>query len=421
MLTDAAFVINHKVKDSSFTRVRKLSFINVVLLVLQKGLKSLQNRLNEFFDKFSSIITPATASAFSQARSNLKHTAFIDLNKTAIVDTFYADDVYKKWNNYRILAIDGSKIRLPESEKIKEEFGSVGTSDYKGDPSGEYNAAIASVLYDVKNRIVLDSIIDPWRSSELALAIRHLEHVKTGDLILSDRNYPGYEYIGSVVKRRADCLIRCSRSSFKEARMMFADSSITSMIATIKPHMSKKKIAALGLPERLKVRFVRVILSTGEPEVLVTTILDESFSPNDFKELYHQRWGVETYYHTIKNHLTLENFSGLTVESIKQDFYAMIFMSNLESILTDEAEEILDSRVTQHEQQVNHAVSFNALKNNVIDLLSGEEDLNVVFKKLTMLFMMNPTVKRVDRHVERKTAPKSKLIDFYRRKKKIVY
>ena len=38
-------------------------------------------------------------------------------------------------------------------------------------------------------------------------------------------------------------------------------------------------------------------LATGELEVLVTTLLDETTYPTqEFKELYHYRWGIETYY-----------------------------------------------------------------------------------------------------------------------------
>lgn len=35
---------------------------------------------------------PVTASAYSQARYKLKHTAFIELNQVAVVDTLYSDD-----------------------------------------------------------------------------------------------------------------------------------------------------------------------------------------------------------------------------------------------------------------------------------------------------------------------------------------
>jgi hypothetical protein len=421
MLSNDFFKETHKLTNSAFTRERKLTFNSVIMLILQKSVKSLQNRLNEFFDKLNTNITPATSSAFTQARSKLSHSAFIALNKEGIIDNFYADGTYKKWRDYRLLAVDGSKITLPFSEEIKEEFGAVVTTDNKGVPQGEYNSTLASVLFDVLNRLPIDSSLNHWRSSEIDLAIAHLKHVKEGDLILADRNYPSFEFMASVAQHSANFVGRCSRSSFKQARNMFDDDSVTSLITTITPHASnRKRLKELGLPDELTVRFVRVVLSTGEPEILVTSLLDDSFGPNDFKELYHLRWGIETYYHTLKSHLALENFSGVTLESVKQDFYAMVFMTSLEAILIDDAQVALDSKKTQHQQAVNHSISFNTLKNNVIGLLESNEDLESVLAKMSALFLRSTTTKR-NRHVERKAATQSQTINYLRRKKKIVF
>lgn len=422
MLSDSGFKMDNKLSPNYFTRDRKLTFCSVVMLVLRKSVKSLQNSLNEFFDKLDSTITTATASAFTQARRKLSHTAFVALNRDCIVPNFYADGIYKKWNGYRLLAVDGSKVTLPASEEIKNEFGSVITTDNKGTPHGEYNSALASVLFDVMNRIPVDSSLNHWRSSEIEVAIAHLEHAKEGDLILGDRNYPCYEFLASIGKRSAHFVGRCSRSSFKQARLMFDDDSITSLVTTIKPHpASKNKLRELGLTDELTVRFVRVVLSTGEPEVLITSLLDESITPNDFKELYNLRWGIETYYHTLKSHLALENFSGETAESVKQDFYAMVFMTSLEAIVIADAQSSLDSKEVVHQQVINRAVSFNTLKNNIIDLLQGDDDIELVLDKMSALFLLNATVKRTGRHVDRKLTSQGQTINYLRRKKKIVF
>jgi hypothetical protein len=56
-------------------------------------------------------------------------------------------------------------------------------------------------------------------------------------------------------------------------------------------------------------RLVKVILPTGETEVLMTN-LDESFTISDLSEIYHLYWGVETAFNGIKNHQMLGTFSG---------------------------------------------------------------------------------------------------------------
>lgn len=407
--------------DTVFTRTRKLGFKSVAILILQKSLKSLQNRLNEFFDKLHDGMQPATASAFTQARSNLRHTAFIALNKEGVVDPFYADGAFKKWRNHRLLAIDGSKIILPSSQEIRDDFGAIAITDKDGARTGEYNAALASVLYDVLNGIAVDSTLASCRSSELELAKGHLKHIKQGDLLLADRNYPSYEFLASASTHSGHFVVRCSRGSFREARDLF-DSPADSRITTLTPHpMNSKRIKELGLPSELRVRFVRVMLKTGEPEVLVTSLLDEAITADDFKELYNLRWGVETYYHTLKSHLALENFSGLTSEAVKQDFYAMVFLSGLEAVLVSEAQEVLDTRESVHQQRVNHAVSFNVLKNNIMQLLHSEEDVGSVVAKMTSLFLSSPIASRKGRQVVRKIASPNRALNYQKRRRKIIF
>jgi len=74
----------------------------------------------------------------------------------------------------------------------------------------------------------------------------------------------------------------------------------------------------LELDEQIKVRFVRIILSTGETEVLVTSLLDsEKYTTQMLKELYHLRWGIETFLGVLKERLKIDNFTGKTVSEAK--------------------------------------------------------------------------------------------------------
>jgi IS4 transposase len=91
----------------------------------------------------------------------------------------------------------------------------------------------------------------------------------------------------------------------------------------------------LGLPEKITVRFVRVRYRCGEIEVLVTSLLDEKkYSALMFKELYNLRWGVEGFFGVIKERVKIENFTGKTVIEVLQDFFATMFLTGLESLLT---------------------------------------------------------------------------------------
>jgi len=87
--------------------------------------------------------------------------------------------------------------------------------------------------------------------------------------------------------------------------------------------------------------------------------------------------------------------------SVKQDFYATIFMTGLESVLTQTAESQLfdKSRQNKHQQTVNNMVSFNALKNFRVELFSHCKPIQKLMKTLTEWFVKDPTYVRARRNV----------------------
>jgi len=57
---------------------------------------------------------------------------------------------------------------------------------------GEHPYALASVLFDVLNRVAVDAVLGKADAYEVDLAVGHLAHTRPGDLLLMDRNYPSY-------------------------------------------------------------------------------------------------------------------------------------------------------------------------------------------------------------------------------------
>jgi len=326
-MNDSEFKNAHKTGVMSFSRNRKLTFKRMLLFMMMKSVKSLQNSLNEFFDKLTSDFETVSASAFSKARSKLSHKAFIELNKKGIIDPFYSDTDYKTYKGFRVLGMDGSKTYLPNTPELAGEFGKIELINQNGH-CGEYVSGLISVIYDVLNHFAIDSKLVRNDIYEGDLALEHLEHTLENDLIIGDRNYPSYILMAQIGQIGRNFLFRCSKGSFKAVQEMFSSELESKTVSLNTPQDQKKKCSALNLPDSITVRIVKVILDNGEIEVLVTSLLDEKKYPvEDFKELYWKRWGIETFYDTIKNRLNLENFTGKSVEAVKQDFYSTIFIS----------------------------------------------------------------------------------------------
>jgi hypothetical protein len=255
---------------------------------------------------------------------------------------------------------------------------------------------------------------------EVDLAVGHLDHTRPGDLLVMDRNYPSYRMLAEFDQRGRDFVIRCSAASFAAARKMLKGEGADSQIVTLTPCAGQAAaIREKGLPMSVRVRLVRIRLSTGEWEVLVTSLLDEVRYPTaGFLELYGLRWGVESFYGLLKTRLELENFTGTGAEAVRQDFYATIYLSGLESILTATAQSQLDAKEVRYPQVVNRAVSFNAIKNESLALLLGKQETGPLLDQLTALFLTNPTLVRKGRNPPRKKTSSRAALNFHKREKK---
>jgi len=414
------FKEKYRVAEKAFKRVRVFTFGILLMLMIQKSAKSMQLVLNEFCQKLK--LPLVTSSAYSQARKKVSYEAFIELNEKAIVEVMYGDESYERWKGHRLLGIDGSKVSLPNEPGILAEFGgwAVNQHSEKLEP-----VALVSVMYDLLNEIAVDSQIAQGKRDEVELAMAHLKRTQAGDVLIFDRNYPGYIWLGTLLSRDLHFVGRCSRGSFQAVRDMFQGQGADSQVVTLKvPTKHRGTVRQLGLPEKITVRLIRLTLDSGETEVLITSLLDENRYPTlEFGPLYFKRWGSETFYDLIKNRLLLENFTGRTVEAVKQDFFATIYISGLETLLTQEANDQLQDKSAHNQftQKVNQAVSFNAIKNHVIELLFTETDTDRLFAQLTQLFKMKPTAIRPNRSVPRPKPSAHRSLRFHKRSKKVSF
>lgn len=170
-------------------------------------------------------------------------------------------------------------------------------------------------------------------------------------------------------------------------------------------------------------------MSTGEIEVLMTSLLDSNIDQEEFKKLYGFRWEIETFFGVLKSRLSLENFTGLTAEAIKQDFWSTIFISNYETILTFDTNKkakdknsSLGCKQVKKTSKVNKAVSFNIIKHQAIDiLLNPKQDTESKIQKSTILFKTAAIPIRTNRNPPRKKPSYARSYNFQLRKKKHVY
>ena len=383
--------------EKDFTRDRVLTFSITLLFMMNFLRKSLALEIFNFVKNIK--IKSFSKNAFVQCRKKINPFVFKELSQV-LTHEFYTDndESVKLWKGFRLLAFDGSRITLPDTKELRGIYGATKNQSTTSVVQGRL-----SVLYDVLNNYVIDGKIAPLAIGEKSLAIEHLAHTKSKDLIIYDRGYPSFDLIHEHLQVKIDCLIRV-KISFSNATKSFFDTGKYSKVIDMKPGKNlslKNKIYSKN--DSVKVRLVRVDLPDGTTEILMTTLLCNNTYPTGiFKDLYFKRWGVEIYYDELKNKIKVELFSGYSDQCIQQDFYAALFISNIQTLMVAELnEELQEEQNTQYKYKVNTNLSYGFLKDRIVELLLSSKDIDAVFSELKGIFRNHLIPIRPNRKFER--------------------
>lgn len=120
------------------------------------------------------------------------------------------------------------------------------------------------------------------------------------------------------------------------------------------------------------IRVLEIPLGDGTKEYLATNLFDPAVTKDMFRELYFYRWPVELKYKELKSRFAMEEFSGATAVSIQQEFYINMLLSNLASLIKNEADEeiqISAKSTNKFRYQANRAFIIGRIKSIVPKIL----------------------------------------------------
>jgi hypothetical protein len=239
------------------------------------------------------------------------------------------------------------------------------------------------------------------------MAYESIDLLEKDMLMIYDRLYCNYKMIALHLWQEREIKFVIRGNERQRFIQEFIESGQSDAIVFIPPPASAIK----GLKQQgyyvddktlLKVRLVRVELEKTV-EVLITNLWpEEGHITAEFKSLYFKRWGIETNIGLQKNVLRLESFSGLTPQSVEQDFFATVFTSNLHSILIKEAQSNIGHTYANrmHPVKVNKNKTHGKLRENLVALFIAKEPAEIL-KILHAYFIRNPITVRAERTFER--------------------
>lgn len=341
-LKSIIFHYEHKTSPEHFTRESVLGFKNTALLILKMVKKSIKVEIMDFFYRLNNELKIPSRQAFSQARDKISYLAFKDFFDKSCELAIDSNDarLYKGW--YRLFAIDGTSFAVGALSKLAEYFGESTTIENKA-------MCRLSAVVDVPNDCIVNAVVSPFSIGERALAIEQIEQLKSvsNALYLFDRGYWSPELVANIISNGQKFLMRLA-------------SNIGKTIVTDENG------------NEYNLRRFSFTLPSGETEVLLTNLTEEEESDDELAALYAKRWGVETKYLVLKDRLQINKLSGESVNTVLQDIYSTLYISNLVSFICFEADEVINERTdgkdNKYRQKSNRSTCISALRMRFIDL-----------------------------------------------------
>jgi hypothetical protein len=130
-------------REQDFTRKRKMTFADLMYFMLSMVKDSSQNALSRFFQQAGKADIHMGQQAFSKARQKIRWEAPQELFQGSVEGSY--NEEWERWRGFRLMAVDGSFIQLPQDRELVEYYGGLGQE-------GNTASALVSLLYDLGER-----------------------------------------------------------------------------------------------------------------------------------------------------------------------------------------------------------------------------------------------------------------------------
>ena len=393
---------------ASFIRNRKMPLTDLMFTMINRRGITLSLELRNYM-KTAHPGMEISKPGYLKQRMKLNPLAFYELYRHHNRN-FYADPGFSHFHGYLVLAADGSGINIPTTRETLDTFG---TSSRKGTKP---QASIGlGCLYDVMNRMILESDCCKCKFDEMRLAEEQIDRVSETIgasqpfLVVMDRGYPSTAAFIRMMEKGVLFLVCLKSSDYKkeQASLSFPDTWVDIRLDKSRINHYKRTDIGQRMEElgHITLRMVKVPLPEGKEEVLITNLPSETFDSRQIAELYHMRWGIETAYETLKDRLQIENFTGTRPVLLLQDIYSTIYVSNLAEDIIRDAEAELDEKEKhrKHKMMVNRTLSIGILKNDLIYILleTDAQKQDRLFQQIYEDISKNLVPIRPDRHYHR--------------------
>ncbi|MFC6652614.1 transposase [Paenibacillus rhizoplanae] len=148
---------------------------------------------------------------------------------------------------------------------------------------------------------------------------------------------------------------------------------------------------------------VRFLLQSGDYETVITNLSTAEFSPDELRDLYHLRWGIETSFRALKYTIGLTHFHAKKQESITQEIFARMILYNFAEMITSHV--VISQKDKRHLYQVNFTVAVHVCRHFLRSKGDGPPpDVEALIRKNILPIRLTRPGQRNTRRIRSKSA-----------------
>ena len=423
--------------ENKFSRERKFNFKDIVTFFLVNKGSSNQNDLDDFFeDKYDDLDISLSRQNLSQQRTFINPLVFKEINKEYLKNINYNTNnpLLKTFKEFFLLAGDGSDFEIPNFNDVRKEFG-IKNNNLR--IRSQSNAKFSGIM-DVLNGFLLDGILGNHKQAELPLMQENLTNIQniinpTKSIFIFDRGYGAMELYTRIIEMDSYFVVRIKDRIYKKERKHIQSNDEEIRLNLTAPRLEKFNNPILkekySKKSDIKLRIVTIELEklneeTGEHEIEIETLLtnlpQNIMTTDDICEIYHQRWGIETNYNTLKNRHYIENYTGKRRITIEQDIYSKFLRYNIFCHYKSYLNFITNKRKRKQgitdEFQIDQANLIRKLKKYLPKMIVNPTTKTIIkyTKKIINKCLKAPNKIKKDRKVPRRPTPARKFNMNYR-------
>jgi hypothetical protein len=297
-----------------------------------------------------------TSSGITQARKRLGREAMARVFEgvaAPVARMFTRGAWLRRW---RLVAIDGFVVDVPDSEENAAEFGYTGS----GDTRSAFPKARVVAIAECGTHAFLAAEVAAVSVGEQTMAAKLYPRLREDELLTADRNFYSYDAWSAAVDSGAALLWRAKSNLRLPVVAELPDGTFLSVLlnARLRRGRARERLLAAaragedvdpsdGYLVRVVVYDVpdRVGNGDDEPITLMTTITDPAAArPDELASAYHERWEEETANDQLKTHMRGpgEVLRSQLPDLVHQEIWAWLTVHYAISVLTARAAEAAD-------------------------------------------------------------------------------